>query len=133
MTYRNLRTRIWGFFAYADMAFAARIAHVPMLHSNSSVFEALFLQIHGLHHDMAAKYISCAINSLHSLIAMEKNKMYPLEGLSNRKDTSWKATFESWKAGTGTDTSGTADIDRFRTNFVPRNQQSSLLLDLLKF
>ena len=103
ITYANLRTGISGFFLYATYVFEhTNTPNVPFLHSNSSILEALFSQMRSMNRDTPERYMSglAAVNTTHSLLALERNKIYskdqiledgltendPIEGLTRRKD-----------------------------------------------
>jgi hypothetical protein len=103
ITFANLRTGISGFFQYARYVFEhTNTPYVPFLHSNSSILEALFSQMRSMNRDTPERYMSglAAVNTTHSLLALERNKIYskdqiledgltendPIEGLTRRKD-----------------------------------------------
>jgi hypothetical protein len=83
ITYGNIRTAINGFLEYTYLVLndPDDSQYVQLLHSNSSVLEALFSQIRSLNCDTPEKYISGigAITASQCVQYLERNKMYSAE------------------------------------------------------
>jgi len=56
ITYSNLRICVAGFFAYARLVLHSGVEFVPMLHSNTSILEALFSLVRSMKKETARDY-----------------------------------------------------------------------------
>ena len=65
ITYSDLQICVCGFLAYAHMVLNMGLAFVPMLHSNTSILEALFSQVRSREKETTCDYAK-AISTIHA-------------------------------------------------------------------
>ena len=76
ITYSDLRICVCGFLAYAHMVLNMGLAFVPMLHSNTSILEALFSQVRSRKKETTRDYAK-AISTIHAgteVVALQGNQ-----------------------------------------------------------
>jgi len=76
ITYSDLRICVCGFFAYSHLVLNMGMAFVPMLHSNTSILEALFSQVRSRKKETTRDYAK-AISTIHAgteVVALQGNR-----------------------------------------------------------